>query len=51
MLDQSAVGLSIRQKFTYTWRDVILYNLSVGAGQKELEYVYERCSRPSPPLV
>lgn len=39
MLDQSAVGLSTTQKFAYTWRDIILYNLSVGAQQKELEYV------------
>lgn len=42
MLDQSAVGLSTTQKFEYTWRDIILYNLSVGAGQGELEYVYEK---------
>ena len=42
MLDQSAVGLSTTQKFSYTWRDVILYNLSVGAQQPELEYVYEK---------
>ena len=32
----------MQQKFTYTWRDIILYNLSVGAGQEELEYVYEK---------
>ncbi len=42
MLDESAVGLSIEQKFTYTWRDLILYHLSVGAKQEELEYVYEK---------
>lgn len=48
MLDQSAVGLSIQQKFTYTWRDIILYNLSVGAGQDELEYVYEKCLKAIP---
>lgn len=42
MLDQSAVGLSTTQTFAYTWRDIILYNLSVGAQQKELEYVYEQ---------
>lgn len=42
MLDQSAVGLSLTQKFSYTWRDIILYNLSVGAQQPELEYVYEK---------
>lgn len=42
MLDQTAVGLSTAQTFHYTWRDVILYNLSVGAQQEELEYVYEK---------
>lgn len=42
MLNESAVGLSVEQKFTYTWRDLILYNLSVGAKQEELEYVYEK---------
>lgn len=42
MLDESAVGLSLKQQFTYTWRDLILYNLSVGAAQEELEYVYEK---------
>lgn len=42
MLDQSAVGLSVQQTFSYTWRDIILYNLSVGAEQNELEYVYEQ---------
>ncbi|MCI8948966.1 MAG: hypothetical protein HFG49_02855 [Lachnospiraceae bacterium] len=41
MLDESAVGLSVEQKFTYTWRDLILYHLSIGAKQEELEYVYE----------
>ena len=41
MLDESAVGLSVEQDFSYTWRDLILYNLSVGAKQEELEYVYE----------
>ena len=42
MLNESAVGLSLKQKFTYSWRDLILYNLSVGAGQDELDYVYEK---------
>ena len=31
----------MEQSFTYTWRDVILYNLAVGAKQEELQYVYE----------
>jgi len=42
VLDESAIGLSTYQQFTYTWRDLILYNLSVGAGQDELEYVYDK---------
>lgn len=42
MLDQSAVGLSLHQRFRYDWRDVILYNISVGADAEELSYVYER---------
>lgn len=42
MLNESAVGLSLTQKFTYAWRDLILYHLSVGAKQEELEYVYEK---------
>ena len=42
MLDGSAVGLSVEQDFSYTWRDLILYNLSVGAKKEELEYVYEK---------
>ena len=36
MLDESAVGLSVEQDFSYTWRDLILYNLSVGAKQEDL---------------
>ncbi len=48
MLDQSAVGLSVQQKFSYTWRDIILYNLSVGAGQDTLEYVYEQSLKAIP---
>ncbi|SFM72074.1 MaoC/PaaZ C-terminal domain-containing protein [Thermodesulforhabdus norvegica] len=28
--------------FVYDWRDAVLYNLSVGAGISELEYLYER---------
>lgn len=42
MLDQTAVGLSCRQHFSYTWRDIILYNLSVGAEAEDLAYVYEK---------
>ena len=46
MLDTSAVGLSVEQSFTYDWRDVILYNLSVGAKQEELQFVYEDGLQP-----
>lgn len=42
MLDHSAEGLSLQQRFSYSWRDVILYNLSVGAGFDELNFVYEK---------
>ena len=42
MLDESAVGRSCRTGFFLYLRDPILYNLSVGAKQEELEYVYER---------
>lgn len=42
MIDQSCIGLSVTQDFTYDWRDLILYHLSVGAGAEELEYVYEK---------
>ena len=42
MLNTSAVGLSVKQTYTYTQRDVILYNLSVGAGADDLKYVYEK---------
>ncbi len=42
MLDGSPVGLTMQENFSYTWRDIVLYNLSVGAGQDELEYVYEK---------
>lgn len=42
MLDSSAVGLSVEQQFSYTWRDLILYNLSVGAGFEEPQFIYEK---------
>lgn len=42
MLDRSAEGLSLEQQYSYTWRDVILYNLSVGAGFDEQQFVYEK---------
>ena len=42
MLDESVIGLEMEEKFHYNWRDIILYNLSVGAQPDELEYVYEK---------
>lgn len=42
MLDERVIGLKTEQKFSYSWRDVILYNLSVGAQQEEVQYVYEK---------
>ena len=42
MLDESAVGLNMHERFSYSWRDIILYHLSVGAQQEELDYVYEK---------
>ncbi len=42
MLDQSAIGLKVTQEYTYSWRDVILYNLGVGAGAEDLDYIYEK---------
>jgi len=38
----------MKLRYTYSWRDVILYNLSVGAQQEELEYVYEKCLKVLP---
>jgi len=42
-LDLEAVGQKIGPLTTsYTWKDVVLYALGVGAGSEELEYVYEK---------
>ncbi len=45
-VDASAEGLSVTQKWTYDWRDVILYNLSVGADSNvnpdELCFTWEK---------
>jgi acyl dehydratase len=44
--EESAIGLSVEQKWTYDWRDVILYALSVGADSnvrpEEIEYTWEK---------
>ena len=42
MLNESCIGLSVAQDFTYDWRDLILYHLSVGAAGNEQQYVYEQ---------
>lgn len=42
MLNESCIGVNMKEKFVYSWRDVILYNLSVGAQKEELEYVWEK---------
>jgi acyl dehydratase len=41
-LDPSTVGLSIGAiAHSYTWRDVVLYALGIGARRDELDYLYE----------
>ncbi len=41
-LDLSAVGKSIEPlEFKYTWKDVVLYALGIGAKKEELDYLYE----------
>lgn len=41
MLNQDAIGLTVEEIFRYSWRDTILYNLSVGARPEELDFLYE----------
>lgn len=41
-LDLSAVGAKCEpQEFKYTWKDVVLYALGIGATKDELDYLYE----------
>src|SRR6186713_916889 len=41
-LDLSLVGKdSAPSIFTYTWKDVVLYALGIGAKKDELDYLYE----------
>src|SRR5271154_6868271 len=41
-LDRSLVGQSTEPSvFGYTWKDVVLYALGVGAKREELDYLYE----------
>ncbi|MHA1884538.1 MAG: MaoC/PaaZ C-terminal domain-containing protein [Promethearchaeota archaeon] len=42
-LDLNAIGKESKEvPFKYNWRDVILYNLGIGAQPDELPFVYER---------
>jgi acyl dehydratase len=42
MIDLSVIGTKTRPiAFEYTWKDVVLYNIGVGAGEKDLAFVYE----------
>ena len=41
-LDLSIIGQeSEPQQFSYTWKDVVLYALGIGAKKEELDYLYE----------
>jgi len=48
-LNLDAIGRKIGPVTTeYTWKDLVLYGLGVGAGFDELEYVYEGRLKPIP---
>jgi len=41
-VDLSVIGAKTEPVvFEYTWKDVVLYNIGVGAGEKDLAFVYE----------
>lgn len=40
-LDCAKIGATLQLQHAYTWRDVVLYALAVGAGADDLDYVYE----------
>jgi len=41
-VDLSVVGSKTEPRvFEYTWKDVVLYNLGIGASEKDLAFVYE----------
>lgn len=41
-VDLSVIGAKTKPVvFEYTWKDVVLYNIGVGAGEKDLAFVYE----------
>ncbi|MFW9822307.1 MAG: MaoC/PaaZ C-terminal domain-containing protein [Candidatus Thorarchaeota archaeon] len=42
-LNLDIIGKETEERtFTYTWKDVVLYNLGIGAQPDELKFVYER---------
>jgi acyl dehydratase len=41
-IDLSVIGTKTEPiVFEYTWKDIVLYNIGVGAGEKDLAFVYE----------
>jgi len=41
-VDLSVIGTRTEPvAFEYTWKDIVLYNIGVGAGEKDLAFVYE----------
>ena len=42
VLNDSVIGITVDQTFRYTWRDIALYNISVGAKPSDISYVYEK---------
>ena len=41
-VDLSVIGKKTEERvFEYNWSDVVLYNLGVGASEKDLAFVYE----------
>ncbi len=41
-VDLSVIGTKTEPiVFEYTWKDVVLYNIGVGAGEKDLAFIYE----------
>ena len=50
-LEKKLVGLSTEHRhMDYTWRDVALYALAVGAKEHDLQYTYERNMKALPPF-
>jgi len=44
MINLNLVGQTLGPyEMSYTWRDVVIYNLGVGAKATDLHYLYERC--------